>query len=140
MRRPAESFIKEYINYYIVKKVIQVTGTKTLNDGAKRLYDEDVTSSSSTFDIFRPFGLSILSRILKGIGITIDKGIAATGLDNYLPKGEQGAQAADAYNTSLKMPAGYGMAMVRQKTPVNRDNIVRFYSDNEIASMYRRAG
>ena len=89
-----------------------MTPKKITKNPTERLYEEGIASSSPALDILKPFGLNILGRILKGLGIAIDRGIDAIGLgrlsDYFQEPAPQPASAYTAPNI-----AGYRMAMAR---------------------------
>lgn len=89
-----------------------MTSRNPMENGAERLYDEDVTPRNSlAFNI----GRVILGKIFKGIGIGIDRGLDALGIGRYFrtPAGEgQGQQGYETGKTQKALGSSYcGMDM-----------------------------
>lgn len=102
-------------------------GRETLRNGEKRLYDESVTPRNSpAFGWIGNLGLDFLRRILSGIvsgiGIVIDKATAWVPIPSYATDEAVRAGYKTGYAPAPAIAPGYRTALAREAIPVRIEN------------------
>lgn len=105
-----------------------MTERNPMQDGAKKLYEENVTPRDSlAFDLITVIG----GKILGWIGAGFDRGLDALGIGHYFRTPEKEKEQAGYQTKPIPaMASGYRMAV---QTAVNPP-----YQSNHIKSIYRR--